>query len=176
MANIKISELPESQTFASTDTIPIVTEGYTKRVSGSTLSSSIGSDVTNTIVDDYINDINDSISALNTRVNTLITTGNGYIKFGSIGICWGQAHPTYANANVLLANGITLPLSFTSGRCIASTVNYNNVTAELDAIAKVPNTVTGNTMSLALHSAGAKFTSSSNSFYINYIVIGPVSS
>lgn len=174
MANIKISELPESQTFTSTDTIPIVTEGYTKRVSGSTLSSSIGSDVADTIVDDYINDINDTISALNTRISTLITTGNGYIKFGNIGICWGQARPSYANANVMQV-GVTLPLSFTNGRCIASTVNYANVAAELDAIAKVPSTVNGTGMTLALHSNSAKFTTASTSFYINYVVIGPVS-
>ena len=104
-----------------------------------------------------------------------MTKSSDYITFGNIGICWGQAHPTYANANVLLANGVSLPLSFTNGRCIASPVNYNNVAGELDAIAKVPSAVSGNTMSLALHSAGAKFTSSSNSFYINYIVIGTIS-
>lgn len=103
-----------------------------------------------------------------------MSKSSNYLTFGSIGICWGQAHPTYANANVLLANDVSLPLSFTNGRCIASTVNYNNVAAELDAITKVPNTVTGNTMSLALHSAGAKFASSSTSFYINYIVIGTI--
>lgn len=104
-----------------------------------------------------------------------MSKSSDYITFGNIGICWGQAHPTYANANVLLANGIILPLSFTNGKCIASTVNYNNVAAELDAIAKVPSSVSGNTMSLALHSAGAKFTSSSTSFYINYLVIGTIS-
>lgn len=175
MANVKISELPESQTFTSTDTIPIVTEGYTKRVSGSTLSSSIGSDVTDTIVDNYINDINDTISTLNTRVNTLITTGNGYIKFGNIGICWGQAHPTYNTANVLQTS-VTLPISFNGGRAIAATVNYGNLTAELDAIAKVPSSINGTSMTLTLHSNAGKFTSGSTAFYINYIVIGPVSS
>ena len=175
MANIKISELPESQTFSSTDTIPIVTEGYTKRVSGSTLSDSIGSDVESTIVSDYINVINSYISTLNTRVNNLITTVNGYIKFGSIGICWGQINPSYANANVL--QGTTqLPLSFTNGKCIATTVNYNNLTAELDAIAKVPQYVNGNSLTCALHSNAGKFTSGSTSFYINYIVIGSLSS
>jgi hypothetical protein len=111
-------------------------------------------------------------NSLATRVPVI---SSDYIKIGSIGICWGQAHPTYANANVLLANNVSLPLSFTDGRCIASTVNYNNQAVELDAIAKVPNTVNGNTMSLAMHSAGAKFTSSSTSFYINYVVIGQVS-
>lgn len=175
MANIKISELPESQTFELTDTIPIVTEGYTKRVSGSTLSSSIGSDVTDTIVDDYINDINDNISTLNTRVNTLIATGNGYIKFGNIGICWGQAHPTYNNANVMQTS-VTLPLSFNGGRAIAATVNYANVAGELDAITKVPSSISGTSMTLALHSNAGKFTTASTAFYINYIVIGPVSS
>ena len=103
-----------------------------------------------------------------------MSKSSNYITFGNIGICWGQAHPTYANANVLLANDVSLPLSFTNGRCIASTVNYNNVAGELDAIAKVPSAVNGNTMTLALHSAGAKFTSSSNSFYINYLVIGTI--
>ena len=175
MANIKISELPESSTFASTDTIPIVTEGYTKRVSGSTLANSIGSDITTAIVNDYLNGINDDISTLNTKVNNLITTGNGYIKFGSIGICWGQAHPTYNNANVMQA-AVTLPISFNGGRVVATTVNYNNLTAELDAIAKVPSSITGTSMTLALHSNAGKFTSASTAFYINYVVIGPLSS
>lgn len=175
MANIKISELPESQTFALTDTIPIVSDGNTKRVSGSILSSSIGSDVTDTIVNNYINDINDTISTLNTRVNTLITTGNGYIKFGSIGICWGQAHPTYSNANVMQA-GVNLPISFNGGRVVATTVNYSNSAAELDAVAKVPSSINGTSMTLALHSNAGKFTSASTAFYINYVVMGPVSS
>lgn len=100
------------------------------------------------------------------------TKGSNYLTFGNIGVCWGQAHPTYANANVLLANNVSLPLSFSNGRCIASTVNYNNLGSELDAIAKVPSAVSGNTMNLALHSVTGKFTSSSNSFYINYLVIG----
>ena len=117
--------------------------------------------------------VNNNASELSSILAPVVSTN--YVKIGSIGICWGQAHPTYANANVLLANNVSLPLSFTDGRCIASTVNYNNQAVELDAIAKVPNTVNGNTMSLALHSAGAKFTSSSTSFYINYVVIGQVS-
>ena len=175
MANIKISELPESQTFTLNDTIPIVSDGNTKRVSGSTLSDTIGDSVEQSIVSGYITDITDDISIINTRINNLITTGNGYIKFGNIAICWGQAHPTYANANVLLANGVSLPLSFTNGRCIASTVNYSNVAAELDAITKVPSVVNGNVMNLALHSNSGKFTIGSTSFYINYIVIGQVS-
>lgn len=175
MANIKISELPESQTFASTDTIPIVTEGYTKRVSGSTLSNSISDSVEQFIVSGYITDIIDEMSILSTRINNLITTGNGYIKFGNIGICWGQAHPSYANANVLQTN-VTLPISFNGGRAIAATVNYANVAGELDAIAKVPSTVNGTGMTLALHSNAGKFTTASTAFYINYVVIGPVSS
>lgn len=174
MANIKISELPESQTFALNDTIPIVSDGNTKRVSGSTLSDSIGDSVEQSIVNGYISDIIDDISTLNTRVNNLITTGNNYIKFGSIGICWGQAHPTYANANVMQGYA-NLPLTFSNGRCIASPVNYNNQAFELDAIAKVPSVVNGNSMQLALHSNSAKFTSGSSSFYVNYIVIGQVS-
>ena len=175
MANIKISELPESQTFALNDTIPIVSDGNTKRVSGSTLSDTIGDSVEQAIVSGYITDITDELSTINTRINNLITTGNGYIKFGSIGICWGQAHPTYANANVLTANNVSLPLTFTNGRCVASPVNYGNVSGELDAVAKVPSVVNGTGMTLALHSNSGKFTSGSTSFYINYVVIGQVS-
>ena len=174
MANIKISELPESQTFALNDTIPIVSDGNTKRVSGSTLSDTIGDSVEQTIVSGYITDITDELSIINTRINNLITTGNGYIKFGSIGICWGQAQPSYANANVMQV-AVTLPLSFTNGRPIATTVNYANVAAELDAVAKVPSVVNGTGMTLALHSNSGKFTSDSTSFYINYVVIGQVS-
>lgn len=175
MANIKISELPESQTFISTDEIPVVSGGYTKKVRGSTLSSVIGDNIEDKIVDDYIDDINNNISTLNTRVNNLITTGNGYIRFGSIGICWGQVNPTYTNANVLQGT-ITLPLSFSSGRCIASAVNYGNITGELDAIAKVPNAINGTSLTLVLHSNAGKFTTESTSFCINYVVLGPVSS
>lgn len=104
-----------------------------------------------------------------------ISKSSDYITFGNIGICWGQAHPTYANANVLLANAISLPLSFTNGRCIASTVNVGNLGAELDAIAKVPSVINGSSMNLALHSNSAKFTTGSTGFYINYIVIGQIS-
>lgn len=103
-----------------------------------------------------------------------ITNGNNYIKIGNIGICYGQAHPTYANVNVMQAS-VTLPLSFTNGRAIATTVNYGNIGSELDAVAKVPSAVNGTGMTLALHSKSGAFTTGSNSFYINYLVIGVVS-
>lgn len=103
-----------------------------------------------------------------------IITASNYIKIGNYGICWGQVHPTYNNANVMQGTA-TLPLSFNNGRCIATTVNYANIAAELDAVAKVPSAVSGTSLILALHSVTGKFTTSSNSFYINYIVIGQVS-
>ena len=116
------------------------------------------------------NILNDNITE---EINGLITTGTNYIKYGNYAICWGQVHPTYNNANVMQGTA-TLPLSFNNGRCIATTVNYANVAAELDAIAKVPSAVSGTGLTLALHSNSGKFTTSSNSFYINYIVIGQV--
>lgn len=174
MANIRISELPESQTFTANDIIPIVSDGSTKRISGLTLSDSISNDTIDTIVDEYINDINTTITALNTRVNNLITTGNGYIKFGSIGICWGSVNPSYLGTNVLQGQA-TLPLSFTNGKAIATPVNYNNIPYELDSIAKVPLNINGNTITLYLHSKSGAYTSGSTAFNINYIVIGQVS-
>lgn len=99
------------------------------------------------------------------------TKGSNYITFGNIGVCWGQINPSYANTYVLQGS-VQLPLSFNNGKCIASTVNFGNIAAELDAIAKVPQYVNGNGLTCALHSNAGKFTSSSNSFYINYIVIG----
>lgn len=104
-----------------------------------------------------------------------ITKGTNYLTFGNIGICWGDINPTYVNTYVLQGNA-NLPLSFTNGKAVATTVNYGNIAAELDAVAKVPQNVNGNSMTLALHSNSGKFTNQSNSFYINYVVIGQITS
>ncbi len=120
------------------------------------------------------------VSAINEVVTNLdslpkILAGEDYLKIGTIGVCWGQAHPNYANANVLQGS-VQLPISFSHGRCVASPVNYGNIEGELDAIAKVPSDVTGNGITLALHSNAGKFTTGSTAFYINYIIVGTLSS
>lgn len=127
------------------------------------------------------NNLNEMQNIINGNITTKISeltnvqVGTNYIKIGNIGVCWGQGNPTYNNANVMQC-AVQLPLSFSNGRCIASTVNYNNQAFELDAITKVPSAVNGNGLTLALHSNGAKFTSGSTSFYINYLVIGQLAS
>ena len=106
-----------------------------------------------------------------------ITLGSNYAKIGNFGICWGTAHPSYANANVLLVSNVPLPLTFSSAVPIAATRNYANMGAELDAVAKTGYISGGNKISqLALHSVTGKFTTSSNSFYIDYLVVGIVAS
>ena len=122
-------------------------------------------------------DMNEIKSAINNNANMLATLDSSvkgtanYLKLGSYYVCWGQAHPTYANANVMTSS-TALPVSFTNGRAIATTVNYNNQSFELDAIAKVPSAVNGTSLNMALHSKSGAFTSSSTDFYINYVVIG----
>lgn len=121
------------------------------------------------------NIINDNISeSIESISSSIPVVSTNYVKIGNIGICWGQTQPTYNNANVM-QSAVSLPLSFINGRAIATTVNYANIGAELDAIAKVPSAINGTSMALALHSNSGKFTSESTSFYINYIVIGQVS-
>lgn len=106
-----------------------------------------------------------------------ITLGSNYAKIGNFGVCWGTVKPNYANANVLLISNITLPLTFSSAVPIAATRNYANMGAELDAVAKTGYINNGNKISqLALHSNSGKFTTSSNSFYIDYLVVGIVAS
>lgn len=102
----------------------------------------------------------------------LFQKGDNYIIIGNIGICWGEVNPRFTNSNILLATA-TLPITFKEAKAEATCRIFNNVLAELDSIPKV-NVVRGNSVQIALHSNSAKYTSASEAFWVNYLVIGTI--
>lgn len=125
------------------------------------MSDTSSNTVENKVIKEYID---------NNIADITPTKNNNYIKFGNIGICWGQANPRYANVNVLTTS-VNLPITFSQAYAFATPINFGNIPSELDVIAKVSNNPT-TSLTVALHSYNSKFMTSSTDFLVNYLVIG----